>query len=427
MMTVDHDFLAAKRQCALSTVPETPRESIAVKVYQKLDELEALVPLWDDLISQYPCASVFCTPEWLISWWRSYGKNRNLFVLAFFDSNPQLVALALFSISREPFLGSISPLIIRLMGDGSRDSDNLDFPVRAGFERIIAVKILELLSANRRLWDIAQFNTMAMDSPVAGCLVDELKSGSWTCVQHYCDRLTVFLPSTWDEYLKQMSTKERRNLAYYGRRMEKQYSVSFYRCTCETQLPRYLDALFQMHQTRWQQSGEPGSFAGHARREFYIELSQRLLAKNRLELWILELDGKIAAAQFGMRYGKKVYSLQEGYDPAHGSDRVGFLLRGEVLRRLILEGIEIYDFLGGNDQHKARWRATLGSYRDVHFAPRWSKGGILLNSAHKMVVGKEWLRTRLHPSAWRILHAANHALRGKREKPKITDSSGQVL
>ena len=421
---MDHDFQGANGECALSAAPETDGEPISVRLYQGLDELESLVPLWDDLISHYPCASIFCTPEWLISWWRSHGKDRNLFVLAFFDSKLQLVALAPFSTSREQFLGSIRPLVIRLLGDGSRDSDNLDFPARAGFENMIAIKILEFLYANRKLWDMAVFNTMPTDSPVAGRLVDRLKLGQWTCLQDSCDRLTVFLPPTWDEYLKQISTKERRNLAYYGRRLEKQYSVFVYRCTHESQLAKCLDALFQMHQARWKQAGEPGSFADHVRREFYIELSQRLLARNRLELWILELDGKIAAAQFGMRYGTKVYSLQEGYDPAHVSDRVGFLLRGEVLRRLILEGIEIYDFLGGNDEHKARWRATLGSYQNVRFAPRWSKGAILLQSAHRMVTGKEWLRARLHPSAWRILHGANLALRGK--KPGLTDSSREA-
>jgi CelD/BcsL family acetyltransferase involved in cellulose biosynthesis len=112
-----------------------------------------------------------------------------------------------------------------------------------------------------------------------------------------------------------------------------------------------------------------------------------------------------------MRYGNTVYSLQEGYDPEHADDRIGFILRGEVLKQLISEGIRVYDFLAGNDEHKARWKPQAGSYHDLHWARSWSKGGVLLNCAHRSLATKEWLRARLQSSAWRFLHKVNLALR----------------
>jgi len=37
--------------------------------------------------------------------------------------------------------------------------------------------------------------------------------------------------------------------------------------------------------------------------------------------------------------------------------RVGYVLRGQLLRNLIDRGIRRYDFLGGEDESKTRWGA----------------------------------------------------------------------
>src|SRR5579863_10451397 len=57
-----------------------------LRIYRDWSDLQELEPLWNHLVSTYPPASIFCTWEWLASWWRNFGKNRELFVLALFDS-----------------------------------------------------------------------------------------------------------------------------------------------------------------------------------------------------------------------------------------------------------------------------------------------------------------------------------------------------
>ena len=101
---------------------------LQLKVYENLDDLSELEPLWNDLVADYHAASIFCTWEWLVTWWRHFGGQRQLLVLALFNSSSQLLGLAPFSILSEPFFGGICLRVIRLMGDGSDDSDNLDLP-----------------------------------------------------------------------------------------------------------------------------------------------------------------------------------------------------------------------------------------------------------------------------------------------------------
>src|SRR5262249_19655982 len=151
-----------------------------------------------------------------------------------------------------------------------------------------------------------------------------------------------------------LSSEDRTNVGRYRRRLHARHRVTISRCTREDQIASYLGALFILHQGRWQNSGQAGSFAYEDRRRFYHDLSASLLARGWLELWSLKLQEQICAVQFGFRYGDRAYQLQEGYDHTRRSDRVGLVLRSEVLKQLISENIKVYDFLGGTDRYKAR-------------------------------------------------------------------------
>jgi CelD/BcsL family acetyltransferase involved in cellulose biosynthesis len=383
---------------------------LSLRAYENLDELIALRATWDELLSRYPAATTFSTWEWLSCWWRCFGKNQQLLVLAMFDSG-SLVGLAPFSISRE-HEGWFSLRVVRLMGDGSGDSDNLDLPVRPGFERAFAEAILQELRQRRREWDVCRLNTLPPDSLVAGCLAQALRSSSWTFFEGSSKSSAVPLPESWELYTQALSSEDRKNLARYTRRLQLRHNTRIYRCGERDELPTCLEALFRLHQGRWVSAGESGSFSSTQRREFYAQLSPLLLDRGWLELWALELDGEIAAVQFAFRYREKVFQLQEGYDHERTSDRLGYVLRGEVLKQLISEKVRTYDFLGGQDPYKARWGAQQGHYRQIHFARSLGIGAAWLQFVDMATRSKEWLRCRLPSSAWRSLHKAHLVVKG---------------
>jgi CelD/BcsL family acetyltransferase involved in cellulose biosynthesis len=395
----------------------TPPEALTVRAFRSLDELRELSTTWDELLAEYPLATTFSSSAWLSSWWHSFGKGRQLLVLAGFDSDSRLIGLAPLSISRERYGGFPGLRVLRLMGDGSGDSDNLDLPARPRFEAGFAQAVLWYLVQQKRDWDICQLNSMPVRSPMANALVDLLKP-SWLMFEHSERCSSIPLPETWEGYLQLLSSEDRKNLDRYTRRVQKRYSTRVYRCTRESELPVCLDALFRLHQLRWQKAGQPGSFGSVERCEFYQRLSRTLLDRGQLEMWVLELDGVIAATQFAFRFGDRVFQLQEGYDPERSSDRVGFILRGAVIKQLILEKARSYDFLGGVDPYKAAWGAQPGKYRNLHFARPFSLGGIVLRAVHHGSEGKQWLRDNLPGSVWNLLHKINVGLRPGHEQQK---------
>jgi CelD/BcsL family acetyltransferase involved in cellulose biosynthesis len=311
------------------------------------------------------------------------------------------------------------------MGDGSQDSDNLDLPVRAGFEDSFATALLRFLESERRSWDFCELNTLPPSSPAANALRKLIEQKHWVVNESQIPTSAIALAATWEEYLKQLSSKERGKVGLRARRLEKKFAVRIHKCMEEREIDPLLHELYELHGKHWQARGLPGTLHSPARRQFYGELARLLLRRRQLELWVLELNNRIAAAQFGLRYGTTLFSLQEGFDPKFASDSVGYVLRSQVIKQAITDGVQRYDFLGGADESKLRWGAELGHYLNLSFAPPLSKGAVYLRTRDSAGKSKAWLRRNVPAPAWKVLHEINLGLRGRGTSTKTGDDAAK--
>jgi CelD/BcsL family acetyltransferase involved in cellulose biosynthesis len=387
---------------------------LEIRTYQSLEELEGLRPAWEELLAQIPTASIFNTWEWLAPWWRAFGANRRLRVLALHDDSGKLVGLAPLSFWNQSAGLGLRLRSLELMGDGSGDSDNLDVLVLPGCEADCARELLNHLSGSSREWDVCRWNTVPGSSVVAREIARQLEERKWFLWIYEKPWSVLSLPETWEDFLKQVSSKERDNIRYYLRRLEKRHQTRFYRCESRGELEPCLEALYALHQKRWQERGEPGSFGTAERRAYYYDLARTLLDRGWLEFWLLDLDGKPAAAQFSFRFRDTVYALQQGFDTAYSQLCVQDVLRAYVLRQLIERGVKQYDFLAGRTRRKERWATTAQRYLFLNFARPRTLGSLYLRTLRDAGRTKKWLRGRLPAPAWNVLHRLNVRLRGSR-------------
>lgn len=392
-------------------------KSLQVRIYETLADIETLRSDWDQLLCEFRGATTFSSWEWLAPWWRTFGERRLLLLMAFLDESSRLVGLAPLLVEKRKLSPLVHAQVVRFWGDGSGDSDNLDFPVRVGYEDEVAGALLNYLEKESNHWDYCELNTMPEDSAVGSCLARHLRHRSWVSYCHQQTGSAITLPETWEAYLAQLSAKERGKVGYRRKLLEKKYQTHFYKCENQAQLGVYLNTLFGLHQKRWHGAGEPGSFMSEDRCRFYSEMAALLLVRGRLEFWLLALDGKPVAAQFGFCFGRVFFSLQEGYDPLYSRDSVGYVLRAHVIRQLIAAGVRRYDFLAGESASKTRWDAQVTHYVNLRFARPGSKGSLYLQTVNAAIEGKEWLRLHLPEKAWRALHKVNCAIRGINGQP----------
>jgi CelD/BcsL family acetyltransferase involved in cellulose biosynthesis len=374
---------------------------LRITVHESLASAETVRPEWDALLAEYPYSTPFSTWEWLSSWWRAFGENDRLMVLAVRDASSALIGLAPLALTVRQVCG-VTLRSLRMMGDGSYDSDNLDLPVRPGREAEFSCALLDWLERHARDWDVCQLRTLPANSPIGNRLPADLSGRGWKAYTSRQPQSVVDLPGSWDAYLKKLSSKERGKIGLRARRLEKKYSVRTRKCAETSELESALEALFDLHTRHWRLRGSRGSFQWDARRQFYRALTPLLLARRMLEFWLLELDGRIAAAQFALLYGESAYALQEGFDPEYSTDSIGYVLRAHVLKDLIGRGIRRYDFMFGVDESKLRWGARVQNYLSVGFARPRTIGVPLLSAKRRIAGTTAWLRARVPDPALRL-------------------------
>jgi hypothetical protein len=353
----------------------------------------------------------------MFSWWRAYGGNRKLCVLVFTDPQAGVVGIAPLYWESRRFLAFGKLRVLRLMGDGSGDSDDLDFIVKPGYAAEVATALLNWMIQTP--WNLCEFECLSSKSEVVVLLRDELRKLGWKVATAHRPFTRVALPETWEGYLKQLSAKERQKVGIRLRRLQSRHQVNFRRCERLDEIPAFLATLYSLHQKRWEAKGEPGSFRLPERRRFYEGMTRALLSRGWLELWQMEMDGVPVAAQIGMRYGNCFYSLQEGFDPAYAGDSVGYVLRSQILRECIQSGARFYDFLYGEHESKQRWGADVGHYVDIDFARPGSAGAAYLAGSQVWRTGKDWLREHASAKVWKAMQKMRRSLLERQPKGEM--------
>jgi CelD/BcsL family acetyltransferase involved in cellulose biosynthesis len=158
---------------------------------------------------------------------------------------------------------------------------------------------------------------------------------------------------SWEDILARRSANFRQQTRRRERRLGKTAHLRFRLCDNADSLRADMASLILLHEARW---GDEGSvaFAG-ARRRFHEEWAAVALAQGWLRLWVLELDGRAAAAWYGFRYGLREMYYQSGRDPQHEADSVGFVLQVHTIREAAQDGMREYCFLRGGEAYKGRF------------------------------------------------------------------------
>ena len=97
-------------------------------------ELQPLRQAWDTLLRESASGNIFLSWEWVTAWWSAYGVPGELRVLAAFDENNVLRGVAPMRSRTERRYGQTVP-VLAFLGDGSNDSDYLDFMVAVRLRR----------------------------------------------------------------------------------------------------------------------------------------------------------------------------------------------------------------------------------------------------------------------------------------------------
>jgi peptidoglycan/xylan/chitin deacetylase (PgdA/CDA1 family)/CelD/BcsL family acetyltransferase involved in cellulose biosynthesis len=353
-------------------------------------EFEQLRESWSRLLTESAAPNVFLTWEWAYAWWNAYGTPGELRIFTFSDDAGVLRGIAPF---RQRNIRKYGQTVQALcfVGDGSYDSDYLDLITAAGYEKPVIDALRAHLSGELNRGLVLLLNEVPANSPHLALWQElaETYGLAWKTEDAPC--ATVHLPESWEAYVQTLQSRFRTKVRSVLRNLESKPEIQFHFCDDESQLPRLLPVLFDLHTRRWKAEGKPGVFGGEQKRAFYYAVSKLLLERKRLRLCWLEWNGKILACQYGFIYDGVYNQLQEGYEPASEHWNLGIGLRAWSIREMLKEGIREYDFLGGVGRHKTCWGAEVKNSQRIQLAGKSYRTLLFRRGPEWEAVGREWI------------------------------------
>lgn len=107
---------------------------------------------------------------------------------------------------------------------------------------------------------------------------------------------------------------------------------------------------------------------------FFASALAGMARSGRLRVDRLKLDGKTLAIQFGLVSGRRYFLIKPTYDEAWSDYSPGMLLTYEAIKQSIAQGLESYEFLGGEDAWKLQWTSLVHPTRTWVFYPYSAAG-----------------------------------------------------
>ena len=292
---------------------------------------------WDDLAAA--AGNPFGTFEWVDAWWSCYGSGRQLALWRATTPDGRLAAiLPLYRAGRGP------AGVLRFLGHGAADELG---PLCAPADRPLAAAALRQAARDERGMTVVLAERLAGDAGWAALLGGRL-------VRRDASPLVETAGRSWDEWLAAKSANFRQQARRHERRLGREHDLRFRLAEDPDRLDADLDTLFALHDARWESEGGSGAFT-EERRGFHRDFAARALARGWLRLWLADIDGRPAAAWYGLRFGGVEWYYQLGRDPAWDRYRVGFVLLVHTIRSAFGDGVSAYRFGLGPEEYKDRF------------------------------------------------------------------------
>ncbi|MGD9281771.1 MAG: GNAT family N-acetyltransferase [Desulfobacterales bacterium] len=303
------------------------------------ETFDSITDCWRDPQHSLAWNCLFVVPGWLKVWWDKFAADQ---------------VSHLCAVRNKGELIGIAPLMIegktaRLMGDPEVCDfvDVITVPGRgkAFFQNLIPY--IRKQGATR-----LDFGAVRVDSVVFTDLVAVAKDLNYETI---CDpedvTMELELPSTWDEYLKQLTGKERHEIRRKLRRLNEAAQVSLRVVKDPDGVAKEIDTILTLFKlNRWDKL----AFMSDRRAAFFRSLAMEMAAARILRLYFLDLDDVPAAAAMCFDYRSTVYLYNNGYDMRYKSLSVGLLSTIFCIKESIQKGKARYDFLKGPEPYKRR-------------------------------------------------------------------------
>lgn len=324
---------------------------------------------WDLLAGGVP----FRQANWLHAWWTHCGKDAVAKVLTVCDEDRNLVAA--LPLYQRP--DDRSPQTLRSIGDGKACSDHitllLDPEWVGGRDELIHAVADHLIDSSKSRthgWLSIVMDGVMEDDKVMNSLVARIRQ--YDGIVHATSRMHAWYrrcEGSFDDYLKTFSRSSRGKQKRMLKSMDKWSDPVVDEPSSVHDMNAMLSELIDLHQVRWTEAGETGSFDQPCFRSFIHDTAERFGESGKLWIVGLREEGKLVSAAMSIIGGdNRAYCYCTGTDMHSDGLQAGKVLTLKMIEMAHQRGLAGIDFLRGDEEYKRRLHAQPTKVMELRIA-----------------------------------------------------------
>ncbi len=349
-------------------------KNIRHTVIDSKEDFDNLESKWNRL-SEQTNGSIFQTFDWNRTWWKYFGDYGKLQIFVLYDED-EVVGIAPLFIDKYSLFGLFSFTWLRMIGSNVRKtqegtlmgtnaySDYLQFVILDEYEASFYEHLMGFIK-NETFFDALILEEIPEKSSTLAILENDFSSLGFNVEIKNESKTSLIVPrgKGWEGYLKNLTTKERRNVRKSLRNIDGSSNDEVRVMKLDNNhddFDLYLKHFVELHTDQWNRDGFPGTFLQKSMKNFFLETCGKLIEKKFIRIYtILPTDStgieNSVAMAIVISYKNRLYLQHGGMDMSSPllSIGPGMLLNATLIKEAIKEDLT-FDFLRGEEKYKER-------------------------------------------------------------------------
>jgi CelD/BcsL family acetyltransferase involved in cellulose biosynthesis len=340
-----------------------PRVTLEIRTHPTRDELAALAPDWDALVTSATRPSPYLLYAWAEEWLRGPGAAARVAVVAAYRGQA-LVGLLPTCIVRRHRLRTLAFI-------GDRESWLADLLLAPGEPSSTALALLTGLHGMP--YDVAAFTGVP-----GGSLLDAATAGRLRLVER-AEHPVLDMPEGWEAAYAAKASSQRRSR---DRKRERQLAAAGAYEEVIADSPAAIDGVFDdvltVHALRWGGRRDGSEFGTPAGAQAQHAALRRLAAARHAGIVLLRLDGRPIGFQIWMTVGDTMYLHRSGVDPAAMRFSPGLIAMRRAIAHGAAElGTRHVEMQGAGDRYKLDLASRIQPINDAYGLARTPVGALM--------------------------------------------------
>ena len=316
---------------------------------EDIEKFKEIAGKWDKALADSGSYNPFLLSDFILTWWKYFGEEKKLAILAVFDDGKIAAGLPLY-IRHGGFKEGFARILGYIGGSAASYTEPL---ITSGFSFLPVLE--DALSASED-WDILLLPDIRQENGfLPECLAGVKKKYTIKAEQNTFN-WAIDLSRGKEAYLSTVSKKLRRDLKSKRRLVEKELGkIELREIEGEDGANRLFDIYTSFSVKAFEARKRKSTFESGRYSSFYRDFLSCMARSRRLDAHALYAGGNILAVSFAYKFGKGFNWTLTGFNYDYKYFRPGYLLIEELIDYAILRGEVYFNWYGYERFYKEQW------------------------------------------------------------------------